>query len=113
MLITIHVYRNFLTESVIIGKYVNTNYNHAPFLVDIPYSADTLILLTNNRFKSAFWGRGTYRLSYDIDGTDIDLSYVNEFGRGGYNISISRLNWGKPQIILDRDRCHYYEKVAN
>lgn len=110
-LIISYCYNNFLTKSTIVGKYVNRNYNYKPFLVEIPYVADTLTLLNSDQFESTYWGKGSYSITRDVGGTHIDLKYNYEFGKAGYNTSISRPNWGSPKIILDRDRNHFYEKT--
>lgn len=78
---------------------------------DIPYVADTLTLFKNNRFESSYWGKGSYKIIYSLDGTKIQLTYRYKFGLAGYKASIERLNWRTPKIILDRDRNHYYEKL--
>jgi hypothetical protein len=112
VLITAYCYNNFFTESAIIGRYVNRNYDHEASLADIPHVADTLALLDNNRYESNFWGKGSYDITHDIKGTHIELIYGYEFGKGGFNTSISRLNWGGLKIILDGDRELYYEKIT-
>ena len=106
-----YCYNNFFSKSTIIGIYVNTNYNYQPFLVEIPYVADTLKLLSNNQFESNFWGKGNYILLYKASGTEIELFYKYEFGKAAYQTSISRINWGNPKIILNKDKGHYYEKI--
>jgi hypothetical protein len=111
LLILFHIYNNFFTKSMLIGLYENKNYKYTPFLPDIPYDADTLILLENNKFISSYFGKGNYKLLYSIKGTEIDLSYNYEFGTAGLNTSIRRLGFGKPKIILFELENHYYEKI--
>lgn len=106
-----YCYNNFLSPNAIIGKYANKNFNHSHFLAEIPYVTDKLVLFRNNRFESTYWGKGSYHITYSLQGTKIQLKYKYSFGLAGYKASIERLNWGTPKIILDRDRNHYYEKI--
>ena len=107
-----YCYNNFLTQENIVGEYINRNYNHPPFLTEIPYVSDTLVLFKDNHFESPFWGKGSYKITYTIRGTEIQLVYKYEFGKAEYKSSVTRMNWKNPKIILDRNRDHYYERVT-
>src|SRR4051812_21182670 len=95
-------YNNFFSHSTIVGKYVNRNYQNN-IIAEVPNTADTLVLFNNNRFESKFFGKGNYKISYSFEGTHIILKYKDEFGKAGFETSISRINWGRPKIILDSD----------
>ena len=110
ILLTIHCYNNFFTKGMLIGNYINRNYNYSLNLVEIPHVPDTLSLFENNQFVSNYWGKGSYKIFYTVSGTEIELIYNYRFGKAGYRTSIKRLNFGTPKIILDTDRDHYYEK---
>ncbi|MEN8123131.1 MAG: hypothetical protein ABFS35_22525 [Bacteroidota bacterium] len=96
---------------MIVGTYVNNNYNEKPFYVEIPYNIDTLRLFDNNRFTSQFWGKGTYELFYSFKGTQINIKYKYEFGDAVSSNNIKRYFFGKPKIILVKDLSYYYEKI--
>jgi hypothetical protein len=96
---------------MLVGRYVNRNYNYPPLKVEIPYVSDTLTLLKNNKFESGYWGNGSYTVTHTLGGTEIELTYNYKYGRAGYETDVKRLNFGTPKIILDRDRNHYYEKI--
>lgn len=110
-LLGIHLYNNFFTKNMLIGTYVNQNYNYTPFLPDIPYFPDTLNIFKDGRFVSSHWGEGQYKLSYSIKGTTIDLTYNYEFGKGSYRTSITRKLFGTPKIMLYRKKNHCYVKL--
>jgi len=104
-----YLYNNFFIRKSLVGKYANTNFNYPPVIAEVPYEPDTLILYTNNTFESAFLGNGTYKISYYINGTKIDLT--QDRSGTSFNTSISRLYFGKTKIILVKDLNHYYEKI--
>jgi|GEM_PF-2243261 len=106
-----YCYNNFFSNTTIVGKYVNQNYNNKYALAEIPNVADTLELFENNHFESDYWGKGTFTISYSLQGTTIELIYKDEFGKGGFETTISRVNWGAPKIILSSDQDRYYEKI--
>jgi len=106
-----HFYNNFFSKGMLVGRYVNRNYNYPPLKVEIPYVSDTLTLLKNNKFESGYWGNGSYTVTHTLGGTEIELTYNYKYGRAGYETDVKRLNFGTPKIILDRDRNHYYEKI--
>lgn len=105
------LYNNFFLKSMIVGEYVNRNYDYKPVIPEIPYEQDTLRLFDNNQFASRFWGKGTYKIFYTGAGTRLELSYHDEYGKGGFNSPVTRLSFGRPIIWLDRDHNHYLEKV--
>ena len=95
---------------MLLGNYINVNYENR-FGGDFPHSQDTLTLLKNGTFTSQYYGKGTYKVSYSLGGTSIDLEYKDEFGVGGLITSIEGDGFGKPRIILIRDLNQYYEKI--
>lgn len=106
-----YTYNNYFTQDNIVGTYINKNYDYVPTIVEIPYVPDTLTLFKNNQFASRFWGKGSYNITSSINGTKIELVYSYEFGKAGYQTFIKRLGFGKPKIILNGDRNHFYEKI--
>lgn len=107
----IYFHINFFTKSMIVGTYINKNYNYTPFLPEIPYSIDTLRIFKDERFISSHWGEGQYKLSYSLKGTTINLSYKYEFGMAGYKIPVTRNCFEAPRLILYRPKKHHYSKV--
>jgi len=106
-----YCYNNFFSKTTIVGKYINQNYNYKYAFAEIPNVSDTLKLFENNHFVSSYWGKGTFTISYGLQGTTIELIYKYEFGKGGFETTISRLNWGEPKIILNRDQNQFYKKI--
>lgn len=102
-----YLFRNFFAVWMVTGKYANTNYENS-IVAEVPHRADTLILFNNMTFKSSYYGEGTYSLSYDYSGTEID--WVYEHGRAGHNSQMTR-NWlGNIQISLVSDLNQHYSK---
>lgn len=99
-----HVYNNFFTMGMLIGTYKNKNFINSP---TGPNNPDKLYIQENNKFSSESWGRGTYKISYSIRGTTIELK---DFNGGPYSTSIERIWYGKPKIIIFSDLGHYYQK---
>lgn len=93
---------------MIVGTYVNNNYDQRVSGPEVPYEQDTLILFDNNKFTSPFWGNGTYQIIYGLYGTEIKLSYA--LGKSYFRGRLTRLWLGKPKIILDQDLNYYFEK---
>lgn len=112
--IAYYLFANFIPKNEIVGTYVNTNYSYEPFLVEIPYQVDTLILYKDNTFKSNFFeGNGVYEISYAANGTFISLLYNYEFGKARFNSKIERLYSDNLKIILDDEKDHYYAKLSS
>ena len=93
---------------MIVGSYINKNYNYPPFLPEIPYEEDNLILYDNNKFSNSIWGVGTYKITYSIFGTKILFTY--EFGISTYKTDIKIDYFGNPKIILFEMENHHYGK---
>ena len=68
---------------MIVGTY---SYDYPGLLAEGPKRADQLILQENGKFESDTWGKGVY----ELDGSRLQLSYDYEFGKAGYDCSISR-----------------------
>lgn len=100
-----------MTESKVIGTYVNTNYENEHCCLESPHVADTLILKSDGTFSSGYYGNGTYKVSYGILTTDIDWTYEYEMGKAGYSTYFSNKIFEKPKIILNYDLNHNYEKT--
>jgi hypothetical protein len=122
--IAIYAYNNFFTNNTLIGTYVNRNYEN-DFIGGNPHIVDTLILKKDNQFESPYYGKGTYKLSYGLGGTRIELHYGDGYSSANINgekvivpneesfeTSIDRI-WfiGNPQISLFEDLNQYYEKI--
>lgn len=104
-----YVYNNFFTKSMLLGRYVNTNYEYGPFLADVPYNEDNLMLYADNHFTSNFYGSGTYKLAYSIRGTEIILIY--HAGSASYRLPIHRNYFYKIKLVIHSDMNHYYGKL--
>jgi hypothetical protein len=105
-----YLFNNYFTKKMIVGSYVNKNYQIEPWIEYIPYQADTLVLFHDGKFSSTFWGQGNYKISYSIRGTAIQLINKNPSNMG-LNTNITRMGVGKPKIILFKDLNQYYEKI--
>lgn len=109
--VLLYINNSFFTERMVEGKYVNRNYENS-FIGENPHVADTLIIKSDNRFESKFYGKGNYKLSYNLGGTQIRLIYKDEFGQTSFGTSIDRLFFlGNLRIILFKDLDQYYEKI--
>jgi len=119
-----YIYANFYTTSMVVGKYVNENYEDK-FIGYIAHVSDTLYLKEDNQFESNYYGEGTYNLIYDLEGTRIELNYskgysttvingeiISMSNEEGFETSISR-TWfiGNLKIWLYKDLNQYYKKI--
>lgn len=95
-----------------VGKYVNTNYDYSPFVVDIPYSSDTLLLNQDYTLQSSYWGNGTWSTFEDDNRCYIRLRYRYESGNASY---VGPLVGGVDgiKIVLNSNMNHYYKKINN
>ncbi len=84
LLVIFLVWKNYIPESSIIGKYVNNNTE--PTLEGpspIQNGVDTLRLFDNGTFKSRTWGDGTYEFEDSFFKSKIDLTYSYPMGKSG------------------------------
>lgn len=110
-LFVLFFFNHFFSQKMIVGKYVNRNFEDR-FIAENPHVEDTLMIFSNNRFFSKFYGKGNYELSYDIDGTYIELNYKDEAGQSRLKTSIRRkFLLGTFKIDLCYDLNQYYEKI--
>ena len=124
VLIAVYSFNNFFTNGMLVGKYANRNYGNN-FIGNIPHIADTLIIKENSQFESPYYGKGTYKLTYGLGGTRIELQYEDDYSSANINgekvtvpngenfeTSIVRI-WfiGNPQFLLFEDLNQYYEKI--
>lgn len=100
-----------LTNSKVIGTYLNTNYGNKHFIAEIPYKADTLVLKSDGTFSSGFYGNGTYQVDCGILKTEIDLDYDYVMGNARSSFYFSNKVYENTKIILNYDLNHYYEKI--
>ena len=100
-----------MTESKVIGTYINTNYENERSCLESPHVADTLILKSNGTFSSGYYGNGTYEINYGILTTKIDWTYDYELGKAGYSTYFSNKIFEKSKIKLNYGLNHYYEKT--
>ena len=98
-----------MEKSNVIGIYISTDTE--PFLAEIPYKSDTLILKSDGTFSSGFYGNGTYNVDYGILKTEIDWHYDYEMGKAGHHTYFSNKIYENPKIILNSDLNHYYDKT--
>jgi hypothetical protein len=104
------LYDNFLTTSMVRGTYVNTNFKYHPFLIEIPYRPDTLILADNGKFTSKYWGNGNYQIKHKFVYTQISLNY-DVAGKGSITFNMNRYHFQLPQIVLFNVENHAYRKI--
>lgn len=98
------LYDNFYTVGMISGKYV---YKFPLSRPEGPREGDKLQLNKDGTFQSDSWGEGTYK----IVGSALDLTYHDQLGRAGYQMTIYRpFFWGIPKICVDRDLNYCFEK---
>jgi hypothetical protein len=89
------------------GMYVNSNFDYEPFIAEIPYLIDTLILNKDYSFRSGYYGEG----SFELKENRIKLIYKYEFGSSSYEAPIETDSDGNPKIILFREHNHHYKKI--
>jgi len=77
------------TKNNVVGVYANTNYRNEPCCVESPHKADTLKLNSNETFTSAYYGNGSYKVSYGILTIEINWTYDYEFGKAGHSAYFS------------------------
>jgi len=104
------LYYNYFFINMVKGIYINTNYEKSNG-TDIPNQMDTLILFENNTFKSNYWGNGRYKLVYSYRGTELNLFYQYQFGKGVFKAKITREWFSTPKVIIEKDLDHYYKKL--
>jgi hypothetical protein len=98
------IYDNFYTNKMVSGSYV---YNFPTYIVDGPKTGDILNLKENGTFESNSWGNGTFI----INGSDLELSYKDEFGKSSFDCGIYRpFFFGEPHISICRDLDYYFKK---
>ena len=93
----------------IYGNYINTNFDNPICCVEAPHKMDTLILMKNGKFKSEFFGEGTYILNNGIN-PKIELHYIDMDKPAIYRTYFLNKLFDKPKIILNADLNHYYLK---
>jgi len=112
LILIIVVWKNYISKSSILGKYVN---NNTEAILEGPSSiqngVDTLELLENGTFSSKTWGNGTYKISKNLISTEIDLTYSYSMGKAGFSTQIEKSVFGKTKIWLNYDLGFYFKKV--
>jgi hypothetical protein len=111
LIVVTNLYKNYIPTTSIVGIYVNKNYSHRSSIAEIPDGPDTLILLRDGHYESAFWGKGTYKIDHSLTGTTISWRYGYEAGRSEFETSIKRFNLNCVKIVLSQDRDQFYEKL--
>ncbi len=99
------------TSKDLAGIYINQNFEYTPFLPEIPYSSDTLILREDYTFFSEYFGKGEYKIIKDGYTTHIVLNHEYEFGTAGINLCLKRDKHGQAKIMLFELEDHYYKKI--
>jgi len=94
-----------------VGRYINVNYDYDPFLAEIPYVADTLLLRSDFTFQSKYFGQGSYEINRSISETKIVLHCEYEMGAFSFQATIESDERGSPKIVLFREENHYYKKI--
>ena len=97
--------------SELVGKYINVNYDYTPFLAEIPYVDDTLVLRDDFTFQSKYFGQGNYKINRSFVEAKIVLHCEYEMGDFSFEAMIESDETGKPKIVLFRERNHCYKKV--
>jgi len=80
---------------------------YEPFIAEIPYLIDTLILNKDYSFRSGHYGEG----SFELKENRIKLIYKYEFGSSSYEAPIETDSDGNPKIILFQEHNHHYKKI--
>lgn len=112
LLVIFLVWKNYIPESSIIGKYVNNNTE--PTLEGpspIQNGVDTLRLFDNGTFKSRTWGDGTYEFEDAFFESKIDLTYSYPMGKAGYQMIAKKSLLGNVKLWFNFDLNFYFEKV--
>lgn len=98
-----------VSESEIVGTYVNRNYRNP--IAELPHMPDTLVLLPQGHLISRYYGRG----SYTIEMHGLGKKLLLKPGSGsavapsmvGIDVSIDR----DLRLIMSTDFDQYYEKL--
>lgn len=98
-----------LSSNEIAGTYVNKNFTKICG-AEISNKPDTLHLYPNSKFKSGFYGVGTYKIK---DGwpQSIKLTYHYEYGKADFTANFSSTIFEPIKIMTNYDLDCYYEKV--
>lgn len=107
----VYVYKNIHTKGMIVGTYINYNFDYLPVVADIPHVADTLILSKDGKFNNSYWGKGDYEITRSLGGTKIELIYNYSFGKASFVTHIKRSLSGSLMIILVEDQNYYYKRI--
>lgn len=99
------------SDRELVGSYMNVNYGYTPFVPEIPYVNDTLVLKDDFTFQSRHFGSGNYELNRSFFETEIVLHYEYGMGKALYKAKIEPDEGANPKIILFREKNHYYKKV--
>ena len=99
------------SDKELVGSYKNVNYNYRPFLPEIPYVDDTLVLKDDFTFQSKHFGNGNYELKRSFLETEILLHYKYGMGKALFKAKIESDESGNPKFVLFRNKNHYYEKI--
>lgn len=111
ILLASFIFNNFISKEALVGKYINKNYNYQPFIPDIPYVADTLIIKNTGNFRSSYFGNGKITLAYSISGTKVNFIYTYKIGKAILRRNVYRTFFSSPKIILYKEENHYYKKI--
>jgi len=98
-------YDNIYTPRFISGTYI---YHFPSAVAEGPNLNDKLTLNDDGNFESDTWGKGTY----EINGSDLELTYQYELGNAGFELTIYRpMFWGEPHLYVVKDLGYYFAKV--
>ncbi|MCH4895561.1 hypothetical protein E0494_02460 [Marinilabiliaceae bacterium JC040] len=106
-----NIYHKYFTRDMIVGVYVNYNYQGDICIPGVPDVADTLYINKDGTFHNKYWGKGTYELETTHRGTSIDFNVSDGSGNMGMFLYFSRRYFGEPRIDLYLDTDHYYKKI--
>lgn len=132
-IIILMVFELPITNKQLTGVYVNNNFNNEHFVVNIPYTKDTLILNKNGTFSSRYYGDGTYTTKFCLFSNYITithnvnytipksvLEHTDSDYKGGaksiqhkatIELRIKNNLFQSIQIILVEDLNYYYSKI--
>ncbi|MGB5990491.1 MAG: hypothetical protein WBG43_12245 [Marinifilaceae bacterium] len=99
----VYVYKNIHTKGMIVGTYINYNFNCLPIVADIPHVADTLILSKDGKFNNSYWGKGDYEITRSLGGTKKSDFFDNLFEK--QESIISNINKSDRPVYIEINEC--------
>ncbi len=97
-----------VSETNVVGTYVNANYDKPNCCVEAPHQPDSLDLFPDGTMKSGFYGKGTWKL---VGASKLELYYNYEYGGAVYQTVVENHFGEEIRLDLNYKTNHYYRKI--